>query len=146
MAGSNDMKAYIISYIATGIVFLGCDFVWLSQMGNTLYRAQLGGMLLENFAPAPAIVFYLIYIVGIVTLAVAPALASGHWFTALGYGALFGFCAYATYDLTNQATLKGWSVVVTLADLGWGTVVTGLAATLGYAITQAVMRMLGETI
>ena len=122
----------IIAYIATGVAFLGIDAVWLSFAANRLYRPQIGPLMLEKFSVPPAALFYLIYIGGIVFFAIAPALASGRWTAALVRGALLGFVAYATYDLTNQATLKGWSSTVTVADLCWGTFVTGAAASVGF--------------
>jgi uncharacterized membrane protein len=138
------MKIQVLSYVATAVIMLGIDVVWLGTMGNLLYRPILGDMLLEKFRVAPAIAFYLIYVAGIVIFAVSPAFASGRWTTALIQGALFGFFAYATYDLTNQATLKTWSIVITLADMAWGTFLTGVSATLGYLIAGAVARWIGE--
>ena len=138
------MKTYILSYLATAFVFLGMDAIWLSTMGGALYRPLLGNMLLEKFSLAPAVIFYLLYVVGIVIFAVSPAFESGRWTTATLYGALFGFFAYATYDFTNQATLKDWSAIITVVDLCWGTVVTGVAATIGYLIAGAVLRATGS--
>jgi uncharacterized membrane protein len=92
--------------------------------------------MLDRFELAPAAVFYAIYVVGIVVFAVAPALSSGRWTTAAGMGALLGLVAYATYDLTNQATLRDWPLSVTIADLCWGTFVTAVAASAGCAATQ----------
>lgn len=132
------MKVYLISYAATAVVFLGIDAIWLSLMGGTLYRPMLGDLLAEKFNVVPALAFYLIYVAGIVHFPISAAFASGRWSTALVEGALFGFFAYATYDLTNQATLREWSTVITLADLCWGTALTALAATLGYLITGAI--------
>ena len=126
------MGPWIIAYIATGVAFLGIDAVWLSFAANRLYRPQIGPLMLEKFSVPPAALFYLIYIGGIVFFAIAPARASGRWTAALVRGALLGFVAYATYDLTNQATLKGWSSTVTVADLCWGTFVTGAAASVGF--------------
>jgi uncharacterized membrane protein len=137
------MKTYILSYFATAFVFLAMDAIWLSTMGGALYRPLLGNMLLEKFSLLPAVTFYLLYVVGIVIFAVAPAFETGRWATAGLYGALFGFFAYATYDLTNQATLKDWSAIVTAVDLCWGTVVTGVAATLGYSLANMVIRATG---
>jgi uncharacterized membrane protein len=134
------MKTYLVSYIATAIVFLGMDSVWLGTMGSILYRPLLGGMVLDKFSLVPAIAFYLFYVVGIVFFAVSPAFESDRWMTALIHGALFGFFAYATYDLTNQATLKNWPVTITFVDLCWGTVVTGVAATFGYLIAKTVLK------
>ncbi len=132
------MSFYILAYVATALVFFGLDAVWLTVMGTAFYRPMLGDMVLEKFRAAPAIAFYLIYVVGMVVFATTPAMASGKWTTALLYGAFFGFCAYATYDLTNQATLKAWPLALTLVDLAWGTLVTAVAASLGFVIARAV--------
>ena len=134
------MKIYLLAYVATGIVFLACDVVWLTVMGNAVYRPLLGDLLLERFRPAPAVAFYLLYMAGIVFFATSPAIASGRWTTALVNGALFGFFAYATYDLTNQATLRSWSTTITILDLCWGTVLTAVSATLGYVIAAAIAQ------
>lgn len=131
------MKAYLIAYIATAIAFLGLDAVWLSAMADRLYRPKLGAILLEKFQPMPAVMFYVIYVAGIVIFAVSPALSSNRWSTATIYGGLLGLCAYATYDLTNQATLKGWPIAITVADLCWGACVTAIGATAGYLAAKA---------
>lgn len=86
-----------------------------------------------------AIGFYLIFVVGVVIFAVLPALQAGSWKTALLYGALFGFFTYATYDMTNLATLKGWSFPVTVVDIAWGAFLTGISALAGYLATRAVV-------
>jgi uncharacterized membrane protein len=135
----NDWKTYAIAFPATGLVFLGIDAVWLSVVAPRLYRPLLGGMLLDRFNLLPALLFYLIYIFGIVFFAVAPALTVNHWALAATYGALLGLVAYSTYDLTNQATLQNWPIVVTIADLCWGTFLTAISATAGYLIVRAFM-------
>ena len=86
-----------------------------------------------------AAIFYVIYCIGIVVFAVTPAHLSGSWVIALGYGALFGVCAYAAYDLSNLATLRGWPTSLTLVDLLWGTCATGVAATIAFLATQALL-------
>jgi uncharacterized membrane protein len=126
------MIVWVTAYLVSGLAFLGLDAIWLSLAAARLYRPQLGLLLLDSFNLVPAAAFYLIYIAGILVFATAPALASGRWTTALSRGAMLGFVAYATYDLTNQATLRGWSVTVTLADLCWGTALTGMAASIGF--------------
>lgn len=128
------MKKLLAAYVAALVVMLALDFVWLSLTGDPLYRHVLGDLLLENFNVVPAALFYLLYGVGIVIFAIAPAFDSPAWTTALVRGALFGVFAYATYDLTNQATLKNWSTVLTIADVTWGAVLTGAAATAGYLV------------
>ncbi|NTE56905.1 DUF2177 family protein [Agrobacterium tumefaciens] len=134
------MKTYLAAYFLTLVAFLVIDFIWLSTMASRLYRPAIGDLLADNFRLAPAIVFYLVYVAGLTFLAVRPALLSGEWTTALLYGAVVGFMAYATYDLTNQATLKSWSTTLTVADLLWGTFVSAAAAAIGYLIT---VRLVG---
>lgn len=130
------MKAFGIAYIATGAVFLAIDVVWLKLTAQRLYRPLIGDMLLDNFRPLPALLFYLVYIAGIVIFAISPAFDTERWTTATGYGAILGFLAYATYDLTNQATLRNWPVLITIVDLSWGTFLTAFAATMGFLITR----------
>jgi uncharacterized membrane protein len=136
------MKAVLVAYATTLAAFAVLDFLWLGRMGNVLYRPVMGDMVLDTFRSAPAIVFYLLYVIGLVYFAVRPALAAGDWQTALINGAALGFFAYATYDLTNQATLKNWSTVLTLADLTWGTVLSGVSALIGYLVTALIVGSL----
>lgn len=131
------MKRYAAAYLVTAIVFLGIDAIWLTLSADRLYKPNLSKLLAVQFSLAPAALFYLLYIAGILVFAVTPAFRSGHWTTATLYGALFGLFAYATYDLTNQATLKDWPVVVTVADLCWGTALTAVAATCGYLAARS---------
>jgi uncharacterized membrane protein len=134
------MKIHALTYGATALVFFGLDFIWLSIMGNTLYRPLLGDLLRAEFDPVPAMLFYLLYVVGVVIFAAYPAIDVGHVTTALWRGALFGLCAYATYDLTNQATLRNWPTTITVADMVWGATVTALSAAVGYRVGQAASR------
>ena len=131
------MKSYVTAYIATGLSFMAADAVWLSLMTTRLYRPALQGILAERVQAAPAIAFYGLYILGLVIFAVAPGLAAGRWSAAVWRGALFGLFTYMTYDLTNQATLRGWPWSVTAADIGWGMAASAWAAALGSAITLA---------
>ena len=131
------MRTFGIAYVATGLVFLVIDTIWLNVAAQRLYRPLMGEMLLEGFKLAPAALFYFIYIAGIVVFAIAPAVASDRWTTATSCGAFLGLVAYATYDLTNQATLRNWPLTVTIVDLCWGTFLTGFAATVGFLITRA---------
>ena len=134
------MKTIALSYLVSGIAFLALDAAWLWFMGSALYRAQLGNLVLERFLLAPAIAFYLLYPVGIAVFAVAPALQAASGAVALGYGLLFGFLAYSTYNLTNMATVRGWSPVVTGIDIGWGAAATSAAAFAGYWITHTLNK------
>lgn len=130
------MKTSVVAYASTAVTFLVIDFIWLSAMANVLYRPVLGDMLAPQFRLAPAVVFYIIYVAALIFFAVLPSLQPGKGLgTALLYGAAFGFAAYATYDLTNQATLKNWSTMLTVADLAWGSFVSAAAAGAGHWFT-----------
>ena len=130
-------KQLLITGPATAVIFLGLDAIWLTTMADRLYRPALGRLMLDRFEPVPAVLFYLVYLVGMLAFAVVPGLESRRWTTAFGFGALLGLVAYATYDLTNQATLRDWPWRVTIADLCWGTFVTGVAAAVGCGVTAA---------
>jgi uncharacterized membrane protein len=127
---------YVIAYVATTVAFLGLDFVWLGTVATGFYKSRLGDMLLAQPNFVAAGVFYLFYVAGIVYFAVQPALASGSWTNAAIAGAILGFIAYGTYDMTNLATLKNWSPLVSAVDMAWGTVLTSFAAVVGYFVTQ----------
>ncbi len=129
---------YVIAYIATAIVFLAIDYVWLSQVATRFYFDRIGHLLMDQPNLAAAGMFYLLYVVGIVIFAVAPALKAESVGTALIYGAMFGFFTYATYDLTNYATLRQWPLVVVIVDISWGTLLSAVSATLGYHLTRLV--------
>jgi uncharacterized membrane protein len=129
------MLKYLIAYVATAVIFFACDFVWLSTMGG-FYRERAAGLFLDKPNLAIAGLFYLVYVGGVVFLAVNPALSGGTWTSALLAGLVLGLVAYGTYDLTNMSTLKGWPLSVSLIDLAWGTTLTGLAAASGFFITR----------
>lgn len=137
------MPIYIIAYITTVLVFFAIDFVWLGFVAKDFYRAQMDSLMKDEFNMPVAAGFYLLYVIGIVYFAVNPALAEGDWTRALINGALFGFFAYATYDLTNLAVLKDWPVTVTLADMAWGTFITGVSALGGYYLTSYFTQVAG---
>ncbi len=123
--------AYLIAYVACVLVMGALDFLWLTNTSGAIYHRDLGPLLADDPNMTVAVIFYLTYIVGVLIFAVRPALASADWKTALLYGALFGFFTYATYDLTNYATMKVWTLRVTLFDIAWGTVLTGVTASAG---------------
>ena len=124
---------WIAAYIASAVTFLALDALWLGVVAQKMYQREFGPLLLEKPNMAAAAVFYALYLVGIVFFAVKPALEAGSWSRALIHGALFGLIAYATYDLTNLATLKGFPFKVVIPDLAWGAFVTSAAAIAGYA-------------
>jgi uncharacterized membrane protein len=125
----------VYTYLLTVPAFFLIDMIWLGLVAKNFYQSQIG-FLLGPVNWTAAIIFYLLYIVGIVVFAIHPALIAGSFSKAVIYGALFGFLAYATYDLTNLATIKGWPLLVTVVDLAWGMVLTGSVAAAGYYLSK----------
>ena len=125
---------WVIAYGVAAISFGLLDAVWLRWAGPNFYRPLLGDLLAPSFRLVPALVFYAIYTAGMVWFAVRPGLALGAPYAVLN-GALLGGLAYAAYDLTNQATLKTWSLQVTLVDIAWGAAATALASGLAALVT-----------
>lgn len=119
-------------WVTTALVLLPIDAVWLTVMAQPFYRAHIGHLLAPDFAVAPAVAFYLLYVSGIVALAQRGA---ADWREAGLRGAMLGLVAYGTYDLTNQATLLGWPTIVTVVDLVWGTFLTATGAALGFLLS-----------
>lgn len=115
-------------------VFLVIDLVWLGVVARTFYRAQLGPLMREDINWTAAIIFYVLFVAGIVILAVWPAVERESFSRALGLGALLGLVAYAAYDLTNLATLQGFPSTMALVDLVWGTVLTGTVSAITYKV------------
>ena len=132
------MKTLFV-YLITVPIFFVIDLTWLGVVAKGFYQKHLGYLMRPQINWAAAILFYLLFIIGIVFFAVRPALESQSPMRALVYGALFGFFAYATYDLTNLATVKDWPVIVTVVDLVWGTVLCGAVAWGSYAISSKVL-------
>lgn len=127
------MKKALIAYVATLLTFLLLDGIWLGLLMAPTYRELLGSLMLEKPLLLPAAVFYCLYVIGCVVFVVLPALS---WQRAAKLGALLGLMAYGTYDLTNWATLRDWSVQVSLMDWAWGTVATAVASTVGYLVAK----------
>lgn len=119
------MTAYYLKlYLATFAAFFVIDLLWLGLVARTFYRKYLGFIMAENVNWAAAIIFYLLFILGILVFVTLPGLESGSLQSTLIRAALFGLITYATYDLTNLATLKDWPLTVTIVDLIWGTVLS----------------------
>lgn len=127
----------VIAFITASVVFLAIDAVWLGVIAKDLYRRNLGALLADqpNFVAAAA--FYVIFIFGLTALAIAPALRDGAWTSALWRGAVFGLAAYATYDLTNLATLRGWPGALSVIDIAWGTTLSATTALCAYIAARA---------
>jgi uncharacterized membrane protein len=126
------MMTYAAGYLAALAVFVIADMAWLGTMGPRFYRPTLGDIVITGVNLPPAIMFYALYPVGLVIFAISPALKSGSIMSAVAYGALFGFFTYATYDLTNHATLRNWTLTLTILDTAWGSVLAAAASAVGF--------------
>jgi len=129
----------ILAYLLTAVVFFAIDLTWLGLIAKNLYRKYLGGFLSDTVNWTAAFVFYALFIVGIFIFSILPAVEKNSFSHAVIMGALFGFFTYATYDLTNLATLKNWPLTIVYIDIIWGTILTGLVAAAGYLITKKIL-------
>jgi uncharacterized membrane protein len=128
---------YIIMYIVTLIVFFAVDIVWLGFIAKDLYRKHLGFIMSEKPNWSAAIVFYMGYIVGLIFFALYPALQNGSLVYAALVGGFFGLITYATYDMTNLATLKDWPKFIVVVDIIWGTVLCSATTSISFIILRA---------
>ena len=115
-------------------VFFAIDMLWLGLIAKSFYREHLGPMLRPEVNWVAAVIFYMIFLIGLVVFVIVPAVDAGSWAQALLRGALFGIVTYATYDLTNLSTLRDWPMVLTVVDLAWGMVLAGSVSVITYAI------------
>ena len=127
-------------YLIALPVFFVIDMFWLGVVAKGFYRDQIGALMKPEINWIAAIVFYLIFILGLVIFVIGPAVEKGSWTHALIYGALFGFVCYATYDLTNLAVAKDWPLLVTIVDLIWGAVLAASVSTISYFIAMKIGR------
>ena len=130
------LRRFLLVYAITLPIFFGIDFVWLGLVANTFYPRLLGHLLGGEVHWIPAVLFYLLFIAGIIFFAVRPAVEAGGARRAMVNGAFLGLVSYATYDLTNQATMRDWPVIVTVVDLMWGTVLTRAVAGVSYLVSR----------
>ncbi len=126
----------LLGYLLTAVVFFAIDLLWLGVIAKNLYNKLLGHLLADDVNWTAAFIFYFLFIAGILIFAILPAVEKESLSHAVLYGVLFGFFTYATYDLTNLATLKDWPVKVVIIDILWGMVLTGTVATAGYYILR----------
>lgn len=126
------MIACLVAYAAAAIAFVAGDMAWLTLAGPRLYRPVIGPLLADKLNGAAAVIFYAVYLAGVLTLAIAPALRGGSLRTAALNGLVLGIVAYGTYDLTNQATLRLWATRLTLVDMAWGGALTAVTAVVGF--------------
>ncbi len=117
-------------------VFFAIDMIWLGLIAKNFYRSQIGSLMKPDVNWAAAIIFYLLFIVGLVLFVILPAIEKGSWTHALLFGALFGLVCYATYDLTNLAIAKDWPLLVTIVDLAWGAVLAASVSTVTFFIAS----------
>jgi uncharacterized membrane protein len=125
-------------YLIALPVFFAIDMVWLGLVAKGFYRRQIGFLMRDGFNWPAAVAFYLLFILGLVVFAIAPAMDRSSWLRALGYGALFGLITYATYDLTNLATVKGWPLLLTFVDLAWGATLAAAVSVTAYGIATRI--------
>ncbi len=130
----------VIAYLSAAVAFGVLDFLWLSNAAPRLYRPAIGEIMADQVRWPPAIAFYFLYLVGVTALVVLPALREGGVARAAWTGALFGLVAYATYDLTNQATLRVWPTHLTLIDMAWGAFATATASIVAVVATRLIAR------
>lgn len=117
-------------------IFFGMDMVWLGIVAKNFYIRQIGFLMTPRINWVAAILFYLLFLAGLVVFVISPAVEKGSWSHALAFGALFGAITYATYDLTNLATLKDWPLALTLVDMIWGLVLAGSVSVGTYFIAH----------
>jgi uncharacterized membrane protein len=126
----------LVAYFTGLVVFVVADMVWLGTMTSRFYRPTLSDILLANVNLPPAVAFYLLYPIGLILFAVSPALKSNSFAMAAVYGCLFGLFTYSTYDLSNYATLRNWSLPLTIMDIAWGTILAGLASVVSFWVVS----------
>lgn len=130
------MLSAVICYVVAFATFVAADMVWLGTMAPRFYKPTLGDIAISGVNLPPAIIFYVIYPIGVLVFAINPALKSESLTTAVVYGALFGFFTYATYDLTNHATLRNWTLPLTLVDVAWGTFLVAMTSAVTFWVTS----------
>lgn len=134
-----DISFYLKLYLLTLPVFLAIDFLWLTTIAKTFYATHLGYLMRTNPLLFPAFLFYLLAIAGIIIFAVIPGLQEKSLVKTILLGAFFGLCTYATYDLTNYATIKDWPLIVVIVDLLWGTALCAMVAIASFFIGQKLL-------
>lgn len=130
------MGNYIKTYFLAFIIFISIDFMWLGLIARGFYREQIGFIMKDNFNVGAAVIFYILFIVGLVFFVLNKAFIIESWQYALFAGMFYGFITYATYDITNLSTLKDWPILLTIVDIAWGTLLCGLTSYLTYIISS----------
>ena len=125
---------YLSMYLISFAIFLVSDLIWLNRIAKRLYRRELGHLLAEKFRKGPAFIFYVLFVAGLLYFCIYPAYTATSLSQALFTGAFFGLVTYATYDLTNMATIRDWPLLITVTDMIWGSVLGGTTSTIAYLI------------
>ena len=125
---------FIKLYIIAVLTFLGIDIIWLTFVAKNFYAKQIGYLMAKNPNLIAALIFYLIFIAGLVFFVIIPSLEEKNWLKVLTSGAFFGLVTYATYDLTNLATIKDWPITLTIVDLIWGTILSTSVSIITYLV------------
>jgi len=128
------LKLYLIALL----IFFAIDFFWLGFIARKFYQEQIGFLMKTNINWLAAIIFYLLFIVGLVLFVISPSVERKSIFTAIFMGGLFGFFTYATYDLTNLATLKNWPIMVSVVDMIWGVMLSASVSTITYLVATKI--------
>jgi uncharacterized membrane protein len=136
LAAAANMKRHLVAYVGTLVVMVVLDLLWLGVVAKPMYQQGIGHLMADQPVVPVALLFYALFGLGLVVFAVLPAGPAPGWGKTVGMAALFGFMAYATYDLTNLATLKQWPLALSLVDMAWGTCVSAAAAAGGKALTD----------
>jgi len=133
------MTRYLAAYAVTALVLVLVDLLWLGVIAKPLYQKGIGHLMAVKPRLGVAVLFYAIYVFGLMVFTILPYQNATGWHTTAAAAALFGFIAYATYDLTNLATLRDWPISLTLADLAWGTLVSALSASAGKLVLDRIV-------
>ncbi len=131
-----ELKTIFLGYFLTFAVFIIVDLLWLGVIAKSIYSKYLGSFLTDNVNWTAAVIFYLIFVAGILLFVVFPSVEKGSILNAIVMGAIFGIVTYATYDLTNLATLKGWPLEIVIIDIIWGAVLSTIVSGSGYFIVK----------
>lgn len=124
------------TYFLSLVIFLGIDGLWLTVMSKNFYTKYLGHLMSDKPNLIIAMIFYLINVAGMLFFVINPSIKDKSWFGLISRSMLYGLCTYATYDLTNMATLKNWPIIVTAVDIVWGVVLTTVVCITVYAIRK----------
>jgi len=123
---------FAVTYCVTALVFFAIDLLWLGVIAKNIYAKYLGHLMAERVNWIAAIIFYALYVVGVILFAIEPGVRSESLSHAVMWGVIFGFFTYATYDLTNLATLKDWPVAIVFLDIAWGMILCGISSAAGF--------------